>query len=171
MASAFFDQLISLRLGSDLFISLALIPFGMGVLPLAPHIPVSVTQPPLMERPSASQSNSGPLCFMTEHLGLGLQVNLLNLLGFNIGFKLFSNFKYSVTTICRNFFRTLILNTGQCRGVINSSLITLINKVLQLTDHASLQPMISRLTVVRLHFGLAEWVYIYAIRSREHRQS
>ena len=55
---------------TSFFLPLALIPFGMGVLPFAPHIPVSVTQAPPREHPFASQLNSGPLCFMTEYLGL-----------------------------------------------------------------------------------------------------
>ena len=57
----------------------------MGVLPFALHIPVSVTQPPPMEPPFASQLNLGPLYFMTEYLGL--RSKPLDLLGFNIGFE------------------------------------------------------------------------------------
>ena len=49
-----------------LFISQALIPLGTGALLFAPHIPLSVTQPPPLDHPFDSQLNSGSLCSMTE---------------------------------------------------------------------------------------------------------
>ena len=69
-----FYKLVTFGLSADLFLllyHLALIPFGMGVLPFARHTRVSVTHPPPMEHPFASQLNFGPLSFMTEYLGLG----------------------------------------------------------------------------------------------------
>ena len=60
-------SLFTLRFEFDFcLIPQALIPFRMGVLPLALHILDSVTQQLLREHPFASQLNSGHLYFMTE---------------------------------------------------------------------------------------------------------
>ena len=84
-------KLISLFwfMSSDLFYSflLALIPFGMGVLPFVPPILVLVTQPPPMEHPFASQLNSEPLCFMTEYLGLWFNLTFGPFKALMLGFK------------------------------------------------------------------------------------